>query len=61
MGEWIDGGPREDKTAVHALPAEGGAAVNCDRPTMGGERESSSFLGFLFGLLPSAKDLLCIR
>jgi hypothetical protein len=37
MGGWVDG-PREDKTAVHALPAEGGAAVHCARPTM--ERES---------------------
>ena len=37
----IDDGPREDKTAVHALPAEGGAAVHCTRPTIerGGERE----------------------
>jgi len=34
MGEWIDGGPREDKTTVHALPAEGGATVQCSRPTM---------------------------
>jgi hypothetical protein len=48
MGGWIDGGPREDKTAVHALPADGGAAVhwahNVERER---ERESSSFLGFV--------------
>ena len=52
----MDGGPREDKTTVHALPAEGGATVHCARPTMEerervcvvtDERETSSFLGFL--------------
>jgi alpha-L-fucosidase len=65
MGGWVDG-PTEDKTAVHALPAEGGAAVHCARPTMEREREwwegeSSSFLSFLLVFFPSAKALLWIR
>jgi hypothetical protein len=32
MGGWMDGPGGKDKTAVmHALPAEGGAAVQCAR------------------------------